>query len=254
MPAARDDSPPTWPLTWLIAGFYGVILALYRWAGWTVVGVVPEPRRFVLVAAPHTSGWDFVYYIGLIHSLRIRTHFMAKKSLFRGSFGRFLREIGGIPIERSTNQGYVQMMVTEFARREEFILTIAPEGTRRKPTQWRTGFYQIALAAKVPLVIGLMDYGRMTGGLADIIIWPTGDFRRDMAKVLEVYQNCTPKHSHRAVRSLDDICGSLQPTETPRIEGLQSKEDSAPNAPNADELDELNADELNAGGKTTRRP
>ena len=98
-------------------------------------------------------------------------------------------------------------MIAEFARREEFMLTVAPEGTRGKTAKWRTGFYQIAMGAKVPLVVGLMDYGTRTGGLGPLI-WPTGDFRPDMQNVFDVYKSCIPKIPERAVCSIDDIVGA----------------------------------------------
>ena len=184
-----------------------LLLGLYRMRGWKAVGVVPEPRRFIIIAAPHTSNWDFVNFLGLTADLRVRPHFMGKLSLFRWPIGGFIRQMGGIAVDRRNSSNVVQQMVDEFARRAEFMLTVAPEGTRGKATKWRTGFYQIALAAKVPLVVGLMDYGTKTGGLGPLI-WPTGDFRADMMKVLEVYRSCVPKFPDRAVKSIDDIVGA----------------------------------------------
>jgi 1-acyl-sn-glycerol-3-phosphate acyltransferase len=190
-----------------------LLLLLYRMRGWKAVGVVPEPRRFIIIAAPHTSNWDFVNFLGLTADLRVRPHFMGKLSLFRWPLAGFMKQMGGIPVNRKGGTNVVQQMVGEFARRTEFMLTVAPEGTRGKAKKWRTGFYQIALAAKVPLVVGMMDYGTKTGGLGPLI-WPTGDFRADMAKVLEVYKSCVPKFPERAVRSIDDIVGGDDEPET----------------------------------------
>lgn len=183
-----------------------LLLLLYRMRGWKCVGEVPEPRRFIIIAAPHTSNWDFVNYLGLTADLGIRAHFMGKLSLFRWPLGGFMRQMGGIAVDRRNSGNVVQQMADEFARRAEFMLTVAPEGTRGKAVKWRTGFYQIALAAKVPMVVGMMDYGKKTGGLGPLI-WPTGDFRADMLKVLEVYKGCVPKFPDRAVQSIDDIIG-----------------------------------------------
>lgn len=182
------------------------LLALYRRHGWRAVGIVPEPRKFIIIAAPHTSNWDFLYFLGLTQDLAVDAHFMAKDSLFRWPMRRFMLEMGGIPVDRSARHNMVEAMVREFETRDEFMLTIAPEGSRSKSGKWKTGFYQIALAAKVPLVVGLMDYGRTTGGLATTI-WPTGDYAADMAKVWEVYKDCTPKNPDKATRSLADIIG-----------------------------------------------
>ena len=187
-----------------------LLLAMYRIRGWKAVGVVPEPRRFILIAAPHTSNWDFVNFLGLTADLKIRPHFMAKLSLFRWPLGGFIRQMGGVAVDRRGGGNVVQQMVDEFARRTEFMLTVAPEGTRAKTQKWRTGFYQIAMAAKVPMVVGMMDYETKTGGLGPLI-WPSGDFRADMLKVLEVYRTCIPKFPERAVRSIDDIVGDDGP-------------------------------------------
>lgn len=173
--------------------FRKALVWLYRRNGWKAFGEVPSPRKFVLIAAPHTSNWDFVYFIGLTEDLGIMPHFMAKKSLFRWPWKNFMLDMGGVPVDRGTSQNYVQAMIDEFARRTEFMLTIAPEGTRGAVRQWKTGFYHIAMGAKVPMVVGMMDYAKKTGGLGPAI-WPTGDFRADMAKIAEIYAKVTPRH------------------------------------------------------------
>ncbi|MEZ5708286.1 MAG: lysophospholipid acyltransferase family protein [Blastomonas sp.] len=177
------------------------LIRLYRSHGWTAQGDIPEPRRFIIIAAPHTSNWDFLYFLGLTDALGVKSHFMAKQSLFRWPFRRFLLDMGGVPVDRSGGHNYVEQMAAEFARRDEFILTIAPEGTRGSVRVWKTGFYHIAMAARVPMVVGLMDYGTKTGGLGPAI-WPTGDYEADMAKVAEVYRTVTPKHPDKAMTSI----------------------------------------------------
>lgn len=197
-----EDDPPG-PVARAVRG---LLLLMYRMRGWQAVGVVPEPRRFIIIAAPHTSNWDFVNFLGLTADLGIRAHFMGKLSLFKWPLARFMKQMGGVPVDQRGGSNMVQQMVEEFARRSEFMLTVAPEGTRGKAQKWRTGFYQIAMAAKVPIVVGFMDYGKKTGGLGHMI-WPTGDFRADMMKVFDVYKNCTAKYPERTARSIDDIVG-----------------------------------------------
>ena len=198
-----DDDPPG-----LVArAVRRLLLTTYRMRGWKAVGIVPEPRRFIIIAAPHTSNWDFVNFLGLTADLGVRAHFMGKLSLFRWPLAGFMKQMGGIPVDRRGGGNVVEQMTQEFARRAEFMLTVAPEGTRSKTAKWRTGFYQIAMAAKVPLVVGMMDYGTKTGGLGPLI-WPTSDFRADMQKVFDVYKSCVPKFPERAVKSIDDIVGA----------------------------------------------
>lgn len=182
----------------------GALLALYRARGWKAVGTPPADRRCVIIAAPHTSNWDFVNFLGLTQALGIRAHFMGKLSLFRWPMGGFMRDMGGVPVDRSGGHDHVAAMVAEFGRRREFMLTIAPEGTRGAVRRWRTGFYHIAVGAKVPLVCGLMDYRTKTGGLGPAI-WPSGDYAADMAKIAEFYRSVTPKYPERGIKDFGSL-------------------------------------------------
>ncbi len=172
------------------------IVSWFNRQGWTVEGEIPKPRRFVIIAAPHTSNWDFVYFVGGTRALGLKASFMGKSQLFTWPFGGLMRDMGGIPVERSRSTNAVAAMISEFARREEFMLTIAPEGTRGNVRTWRTGFYQIALGAKVPMVCGLMDYARKVVGLGPAMM-PTGDYASDMIAVRRYYANCTPRYPEK---------------------------------------------------------
>lgn len=173
-----------------------VITAWFTRQGWSIEGIVPSPRRFVIIAAPHTSNWDFLYFIGGTAQLGLDAAFMGKMSLFRWPFAKLMRDMGGIAVDRSSSHNYVDLMIAEFAKRAEFMLTIAPEGTRGKVRQWKTGFYHIAMGANVPIVCGLMDYRRKIVGLGPAI-WPTGDYDKDMEQVRGYYLSCTPKYPER---------------------------------------------------------
>ncbi len=180
-------------LSWLARTIRGTVMWYYNRQGWTAVNANPDLRKCVVIAAPHTSNWDFVFFLGAAITLDIPLSFMGKKSLFRWPFGKAMRELGGIAVDRSSSQNYVQSIAEEFANRDEFMLTIAPEGTRSAVARWKTGFYHIAMQAKVPLVIGMMDYAHKRVGLAEAF-WPTGDYAKDMEKVLAFYQTTTPKY------------------------------------------------------------
>ena len=97
-------------------------------------------------------------------------------------------------------------MIAEFGRRSEFMLTIAPEGTRGKVRQWKSGFYHIAMGAKVPMVCGMMDYRRKVVGLGPAI-WPTGDYAADMKTIGQYYSQCTPRHPNKGFAGLPDAEG-----------------------------------------------
>ena len=178
---------------WAARLFLWWLRGWYARQGWSEERIIPTERKFVVIAAPHTSNWDFLYFLALAQKLDVPLCFMGKSSLFRWPFGRFMREMGGIPVDRSGSHNMVDQMIAEFARRTTFMLTIAPEGTRGKVRQWKTGFYHIAMGAKVPLVCGLMDYAKKRGGLGPAI-WPTGNYDQDMEKVSAYYRACTPKY------------------------------------------------------------
>lgn len=171
--------------------------------GWKAVEETPAPRKCVIIAAPHTSNWDFLYFFGLTNKLDIKSYWIGKDTLFKWPWGDMMRRMGGIPVDRSKSNNMVDAMVAEFDKRDDFILTIPPEGTRGSVRQWRTGFYYIALKAKVPIVIGMMDYGKKTGGLGAAFV-PTGDYKKDMAMISEYYKSVTPKHPEMAMQDIVD--------------------------------------------------
>lgn len=174
---------------------------VYTINGWTAVQDNPPPRKAVIIAAPHTSNWDFLYFFGLTNKLKINSYWIGKDTLFKWPWGGMMRRLGGIPVDRSKSNNMVEAMVREFDRRDDFLLTIPPEGTRDGGKQWRTGFYYIALKAKVPLIIGLMDYRKKTGGLGPSFM-PSGDYSADMKKLSAFYHSVTPKYPEKAMRDI----------------------------------------------------
>ena len=175
-----------------------VVLALYRWKGWRIEGRAPEAKRCVILGAPHTSNWDFVFFLGATHELGIAPSFMGKHTLFRGLLRRFMYDMGGISVDRSAkDRNYVDQVVAEFARREELALVIAPEGTRSAVKGWRSGFYHIALGAGVPIVPAWVDNATMRGGLGEPIM-PSGDYAADLARIAAFYRSKMPDHQRIA--------------------------------------------------------
>ncbi len=150
-------------------------------------------RRCVITGAPHTSNWDFVFFLGTTDHFGIRPCFMGKLSLFRWPATRFMKDMGGVPIDRSQKGDHVAQMIAEFARRDELALVVAPEGTRSGGAGWHSGFYHIALGAGVPIVPAWVDSTRMRGGLGPEIM-PTGDYRADLAQIAAFYRSVMPDH------------------------------------------------------------
>jgi 1-acyl-sn-glycerol-3-phosphate acyltransferase len=131
---------------------------LALWAlRWRVHGEIPNLSKFVIIAAPHTSNWDFVVGIAAKLALGLQVLWLGKDSLFRPPFDTIMRALGGMPVDRTTSRDVVDAMIREFGRRDKLVLALAPEGTRRKVERWRTGFYHIAHGARVPIVTVAID-------------------------------------------------------------------------------------------------
>jgi 1-acyl-sn-glycerol-3-phosphate acyltransferase len=161
--------------------------------GWKIEARLPKTRKFVLVGAPHTSNWDFIMMLLIMNALGLQLNWVGKDSLFNGSFGRLMHHLGGIPVDRSAHNGFVDQMVAEFNRREAMALVIAPEGTRGKSEYWKTGFYYIAQGANVPIALGYVDYASKAGGIGGSL-QPNGDIHADMAPIAQFYSGITGKH------------------------------------------------------------
>ena len=150
------------------------------------------PDKAVIIFYPHTSNWDFV--IGLLAkwALALDVHWVGKDSMFRGPLRPVFRHWGGIAVNRSAPTGSIARLSDEFSGRKRFLLALAPEGTRQRTEHWRSGFYYVALAAKVPLALAFIDYPRREVGVAGYLDL-SGDPVRDMAAIAVFYAGRTGK-------------------------------------------------------------
>lgn len=165
-------------------------------AGWKIVGEVPDEPKVLLVGAPHTSNWDYVFTMLTVYSLGVDLHFVAKQSLFDNPLGGVMHFSGGVPLDRAASEGFVDQMVAEFNKRDSFVLAIMPEGTRSQgeACQWRSGFYYIAQGAGVPIVLVIFDYGRKIMRLGPTF-WPSGDYEADLAEIQSNFAGVQGKHA-----------------------------------------------------------
>ncbi len=166
----------------------GLSHAVLRLQGWQVQGnLPPEAAKCVLIAAPHTSNWDLPYTLMVAFCLRLRVYWLGKASLFRGPFGPVMRWLGGIPVDRTKNNNLVAAAAEAIVAADGPLqLVVPPEGTRGKTRHWKTGFYFIALQARVPIVLAYMDYARKVSGLGPVFV-PTGDVEADMLEIKRFY-------------------------------------------------------------------
>jgi 1-acyl-sn-glycerol-3-phosphate acyltransferase len=167
-------------------------MAWFRLAGWKIEGSVPESERFVLIAAPHTSNWDFPFMMAVALGLRQKVYWMGKHTLFSGWKGPIARWLGGISVDRRNSHDVVGQSIAQYGVQDKLILVIAPEGTRGSVRSWKTGFYHVANGANVPIVTGFLDYSRKVGGVGPSIL-PTGDYEADMAKIWAFYSQIKGK-------------------------------------------------------------
>lgn len=163
-----------------------------RLFGWSIVGTFPEMNQYVVIAAPHTSNWDFVVGITVRYILGVKINYLGKSSLFKGPWGWFFKATGGAAVDRSKNNDTVQSIVEIFETRKHFRLALAPEGTRKKVQEWRTGFYYIAVGAKVPIVMISMDYATKTIRVSTPY-YPSGEKEKDLIEIKSFYKGVVGK-------------------------------------------------------------
>ena len=161
--------------------------------GWRYVANVPKDlKKFVLIAVPHTSNFDYPLAQAAFYLMGIRVRFLAKKSLFEGRFGKLFYKWGGIPVDRTGNTKLVDQLKIEFDKTDELALVLSPEGTRKRVDKWKSGFYYIAKNANVPIVCGYLDYKNKEAGIGPVIK-DLSDFEKTKDTIRDFYRNISPK-------------------------------------------------------------
>ncbi|MAT87373.1 MAG: acyltransferase [Aestuariivita sp.] len=156
-------------------------------AGWKIDPTNPPHARCVVIAAPHTSNWDFPMMILFTSAFGLEIKWMGKNSIFIGPVGYFLRKLGGIPIIRNKSNNLVSQMIELFGKSQELMLVVPAEGTRSRSKNWKSGFYHIAHGAEVPVLPTFLDYGNKRGGFG-LPIKLTGKISADMDKIRAFYE------------------------------------------------------------------
>lgn len=178
--------------------FRQIILALcqlgLKLSGWKLQGMPPKEPKYVLIGVPHTSNWDFPLGLAIAFVYRLDMHWMGKDSLFKSWRGPIMRWMGGIPIDRLSSNNVVAQTIEAFNVSDRLVVAIPPEGTRSKVDKWKTGFYYIALGAKVPIALGFLDYKRKAGGFLSSF-HPTGDADKDIVAIRAYYTGISGKYS-----------------------------------------------------------
>lgn len=173
------------------------MLQLFAWwfklKGWKTAETIPaDIKKCVVIAAPHTSNWDFVYSLAAAHILKLKVGYLAKKELFRFPLNILLRKTGGIPVIREKNTNLVDAIIKLYNSKDELRLMIPAEGSRKRVEKWKTGFYHIALGANLPVFLGYLDYKNKIAGYGKAV-YLTGDKQKDAATIRDFYKDKTAK-------------------------------------------------------------
>jgi 1-acyl-sn-glycerol-3-phosphate acyltransferase len=175
-------------MRWLSKFIYHKLL------GWKVTGFsnFDSIKKAVIIAVPHTSWHDFYIGVLLRSVIGIKTNYVGKKTLFKSPFGWFFRWLGGSPVERKSNENQVEAIARLFHEKEVFRMTMAPEGTRKKVDEWRTGFYYIAKTANVPIIMFTLDFENKENRFSEPF-YPTEDKEADFKFMRKFYKGVKGK-------------------------------------------------------------
>lgn len=177
--------------------------------GWTIGGAPPKDlHKYVIIAAPHTTWWDGFWMLAFAWWWGVDLNWMGKKSITKGALGPIAKRAGLVPVDRSAPQGLVGQMVDQFAERETIMLAIPPEGTRAKRDYWKSGFYQIARGAGVPICMSYLDYEKREAGFGPMFM-PSDEVSADMDRIRAFYKVQWGRHpelfTHPRLREEDVV-------------------------------------------------
>ncbi len=159
----------------------------YRASGWNLEGKIADSQRVMVVAAPHTSNWDFVFGICVILGINARVRWLGKHTIFKFGVAWFFRWLGGIPVNRAKPDAVMGYVDEAVEKDNGLILAVAPEGTRKKAKKWKSGFLRIAKKNNCVIQLGALDFANRRIVLGEVFE-PTGDNEADIAAIIGYYQ------------------------------------------------------------------
>jgi len=172
-------------------------ILLFKLNGWKIVGTVPsELKKAVVIAAPHTSNWDFVYAMAIFRISKLNVRYLVKKELNFFPLSILLKNTGAIPVERSKKQNLTEQIIEKFNQSDELLVTFPAEGTRKRVEKWKSGFYFAALGANIPILPGYLDYKKKEGGFGPPI-YPSGNVEEDLLKLKNFFAEKTGKYPEK---------------------------------------------------------
>lgn len=171
-----------------------VIVWIYHLKGWKIHGGLPKDvAKYVIAGAPHSSNWDFVFFAGATAVEGVEPSFMGKHTLFKGIMKNFMYDMGGIPVDRTKRTNVTQQVAEEYAKRDHLALVIAAEGSRTTDGSWKSGFYNIARAANVPIVPAWVCNKRNILGFGPPMM-PSGNYAEDLNRIADFMLSKLPDY------------------------------------------------------------
>ena len=176
-----------------------ITLLLFKLNGWKLNfnnEILSRHKKFILIGDPHTSNWDSIYFIAATRKSKLKPNFLIKKTWTKFPFNIIFKPLGAIGVDKKKpkkSSGMINYMVNLFKENKKLIIAISPEGTRSKNPNWKTGFYQTALLAKVPIVLGYLDYSKKIAGITEVFL-PTGDVNKDLTFISDFYKQFSGKN------------------------------------------------------------
>lgn len=164
--------------------------------GWKIIGTVAPVKKCLLLGAPHTSVLDFVVSFFFYKAVGGKAYCLVKAELFVFPLNYLLKAMGGIPIKRDTASGVVRQIITQFAKADTLHLAIAPEGTRKRTTRWKGGFYTIAKQANIPVYVGIFDWKRKEVGRFDEEFILSDSMENDIKRLKKIYKDYGVEGKH----------------------------------------------------------
>ena len=172
----------------------------FKLSGWKFEGSFPDDvQKYIVIVAPHTASIDFIIGIMVRSILRLNhVKYLGKSQLFNPPFGFIFRWLGGTPVERTKYNNLVEAVVAKFNENEKFAIGLAPEGTRKKVTRIKTGFYHVAKQANIPIIMMGLDFGTKTIKIKPPF-YPTENTLNDFKQFIEFFSSCTGKVPERGI-------------------------------------------------------
>ena len=163
--------------------------AVLKSMGWKVAGSIPNEKRILIVAAPHTSNWDFVIGMGALLGLNAKIRWIGKHTLFKPGISWFFRWLGGIPVNRKNPASLIEDVSNMIKKDRGLMIGVAPEGTRKKINRWKTGFLRIAKTTQSKILFISIDEPSKTIKIASTLFTPTEDKENDLEFVKSYFRN-----------------------------------------------------------------